>query len=267
MENHAQTNKNMMRTAVCFLLLAVGVCAGQVAAQKVPADTVWKKHSKDSLSYELYAGEAFRIPAQEFYMTFEVGATSWTGALPADFAIKPFNSGFYALAWHSRWRLGGEDSHHMFSLGVEAAWYNHVFEKDLHLEVQNETLTMQPLGLPLKRSKFTMFQGSLPFSYQWHGIDSDNNRRGWTVVLGGFVGYGLADYTKVVYEDANGYKRKEKRTGEYFTEPFRYGVTAALGKGDWLLFARYHLQPVFEANHGAPEVQTLVLGLRLQAQR
>lgn len=267
MGNRTQTNKNMLRTVVYFLLFAGCFFAGQATAQKVPADTIWRKHSKDSVSYELYAGEAFRIPKQEFYVTFEVGATSWIGSLPDDFVIKPFNSGFYALGWHSRWRLGGEDAHHMFSLGIETAWYNHVFEKDLRMEVQNETLVMQSLGLPLKRSKFTTFQGSVPFSYQWHGIDRDNNRRGWTVSVGGFVGYGLADYTKVVYEDTNGYKRKEKRTGEYFTEAFRYGLTAAFGKGDWQLFARYHLQPVFEGGHGAPEVQTLIVGFRLLGQR
>jgi hypothetical protein len=255
----------MLKNAWAVCLFISTLCGGHVAAQKVPADTIWRKYSKDSVVCEFYAGEPFRIPKQEFYLTFDIGAIAWIGAsLPADFSIKPLNSGFYALGCHSRWRLGGEEAHHMVSLGIEAAWYNHVFEKDLRMEVQNETLLMQPLGLPLKRSKFTMFQGSLPFSYQWHGIDKNNNRRGWNFSVGGFVGYGLADYTKVVYEDTNGYKRKEKRTGEYFTKALRYGVAASFGKGDWQLFARYHLQPVFEAGHGAPEAQTFVVGLRLQ---
>ena len=82
-------------------------------------------------------------------------------------------------------------------------------------------------------------------------------------ISGGLVlGYNIGSKSKLVYIN-NGLKTKEKVSGNYHINPFKYSLTARLGFGkNYAIYGIYDLNSLFAKNKG-PELYSYALGLSL----
>jgi hypothetical protein len=92
---------------------------------------------------------------------------------------------------------------------------------------------------------------------------SSTKKRGFIFGIGGFAGYRINSWTKQAYFD-DGNKSKNKDRDGFYLNDFRYGLMAVIGVEDMVtLFVKYDLNPLFEANRGPADLNTLSFGIRL----
>jgi hypothetical protein len=78
--------------------------------------------------------------------------------------------------------------------------------------------------------------------------------------VGPYVGYRIGSKTKLVYEDADGDKQKEKDRDSYHLNNLRYGIRVQLGFNSTDFFINYDLNELFVENKG-PKVNAVSFGL------
>jgi len=87
-----------------------------------------------------------------------------------------------------------------------------------------------------------------------------NEKRAFHLSGGLILGYHIGSRSKLIYME-NNLKTKEKVSGNYHINPFKYSVTARVGFGkNYSLFAIYDLNPLFAKNKG-PELYSYSFGL------
>lgn len=262
----------MQAKQILTSLLAIGLgfllCLSDAGAQQLSADTVWYRWMRDSVTYELYAGETFYLPRSERYAMLSVGLHTWLGSYDESFRNNLLRSGFYAIGLNQRWHLGGMHKGLALSLGLEAAWYHYVFDTSwLYMQAQAGVVNMQMAYQSLKRSQFSMLQLGLPLWWQWQTVDTRRNRRGFHAGVGVLLAYGLSSYTRLLYTDDQGFRQRVRSRGDYYASAWRYALMLEVGWSDLAMFLRYHLNEVFQSDKSAPRVQQIAVGLSLFLQQ
>ena len=118
-------------------------------------------------------------------------------------------------------------------------------------------------GFPLMvdKSKLSTTYATVPILLEWHSSSSQS--RGVVISTGVIGGVKLGSNTKINYKyKENGDINKDKRRDDYNLSPFRYGVTARIGVGDWLIYGNYYLTSLFEKDKG-PELYPFSIGIAL----
>ncbi|MEE4197714.1 MAG: outer membrane beta-barrel protein [Bacteroidales bacterium] len=145
-------------------------------------------------------------------------------------------------------------------LGLEFNYYRfdreNSIQKDLNGVIINQDL---PDTWNIEKSKFSTTYATLPILLEVH--TSSSSHKGIVFAAGVIGGAKLGSNTKVVYKE-DGDKKKDKVRNDYNLNPFRYGITARLGVGDWLVYGTYYLTPLFEKDKG-PELYPISVGLAL----
>lgn len=145
-------------------------------------------------------------------------------------------------------------------LGLEFNFYrfdsDNSIQKDADGVIINQDL---PATWNVEKSKFTTTYATLPILFELHS--SSSQHKGIVFAAGVVGGAKLGSNTKVVYKE-DGDKKKDRVRNDYSLNPFRYGVTARLGVGDWLVYGTYYLTPLFEDGKG-PELYPFSVGLAL----
>jgi len=145
-------------------------------------------------------------------------------------------------------------------LGLEFNFYrfdrDNSIQKDLDGVIINQEL---PISWNIEKSKFSTTYATVPILLEVH--TSGSQHKGMVFAAGIIGGAKLGSNTKIVYKE-NGDKKKDKVRNDYNLNPFRYGVTARFGVGDWLVYGTYYLTPLFEKNKG-PELYPISVGLAL----
>jgi hypothetical protein len=145
-------------------------------------------------------------------------------------------------------------------LGLEFNFYrfdsDNSIQKDVDGVIINQDL---PETWNVEKSKFSTTYATLPILFEVH-TSSDQNR-GMVFAAGVIGGAKLGSNTKVVYKES-GDKKKDKVRNDYSLNPFRYGITARLGVGDWLVYGTYYVTMLFEKGKG-PELYPISVGLAL----
>ncbi len=108
-------------------------------------------------------------------------------------------------------------------------------------------------------SKLSTTYATLPILLEVHSSSSQHN--GVIFSAGVIGGVKLGSNTKIVYKES-GNKNKERIRDDYNLSPFRYGVHARLGVGDWMIYGTYYFTSMFESNKG-PELYPLSIGFAL----
>ena len=111
----------------------------------------------------------------------------------------------------------------------------------------------------IEKSKLTTTYATVPLLLEIHS--SSYNHSGVVFAAGAIGGLKLGSHTKVVYKNS-GDKNKDKEKDDFNLSPFRYGVTARIGVGDWLLYGTYYFTPLFEKDKG-PELYPISIGFAL----
>ncbi|MDX1628637.1 MAG: hypothetical protein R3345_08050, partial [Fulvivirga sp.] len=94
------------------------------------------------------------------------------------------------------------------------------------------------------------------FWNDWYDNDSDNN--GFRIGLGGYIGYKIDSYTKVVTD--NGDRDKSRNHENFHLENFRYGARLQLGYRGTDLFFNYDMNELFQEGRG-PSLNAFSFGI------
>jgi len=145
-------------------------------------------------------------------------------------------------------------------LGLEFNFYRFDRDNSIQKDVDGVIINQElPITWNIEKSKFSTTYATLPILLEVH--TSASQHKGMVFAAGIIGGAKLGSNTKIVYKE-NGDKKKDKVRNDYNLNPFRYGVTARFGVGDWLVYGTYYLTPLFEKNKG-PELYPISVGLAL----
>jgi hypothetical protein len=82
-----------------------------------------------------------------------------------------------------------------------------------------------------------------------YSSNPEDPARSFKASIGARIGYLYDAFTKVKYRE-EGEVRKLKNKQDYNLNPFRYGVTARVGVGNFSIFGYYNLTPLFREGKG-----------------
>lgn len=149
-------------------------------------------------------------------------------------------------------------------LGIE--WNYYRFDNDNSVQENPTTGIIEPIDLSvtqpswsIEKSKLSTTYATIPLLLEIHSSSSQSN--GIVFSAGAIGGVKLGSNTKVVYKE-NGDKNKDKTKDDFNLAPFRYGVHARIGVGDWLIYGTYYFTSIFEKDKG-PELYPISVGFAL----
>ena len=145
-------------------------------------------------------------------------------------------------------------------LGLE--WNYYRFDNDNSIEEDADGIIVERVLDPnwnVEKSKLSTTYATIPLLLEIHS--SSYSHSGVVFSAGVIGGLKLGSNTKVVYKEDSD-KNKDKTKDDFNLSPFRYGVHARLGVGDWMIYGTYYLTPMFESNKG-PELYPISVGFAL----
>jgi len=209
-------------------------------------------------SRNYYSGRFFSRTDFAIYL----GLNSYTGQ--ADISpdnlseLRVWPSRYVALSFRGNATLANtKRTHLVLSYGPEFAWHNFMLINSHTLQYENGQALFTESSKPLSKSKFVVPHVNFPVLLNI-GLKKERFRLG----VGGYVGYRIGGYTKVVYKDS---KSKEKYNESLGLNDLKYGLTAEIGhKNGAALFFRYDLSELFRSNQAIPkDMQAFSFGVRL----
>lgn len=145
-------------------------------------------------------------------------------------------------------------------LGLE--WNYYRFDNDNSIEKDASGIIAERVLDPnwnVEKSKLSTTYATIPLLLEIHS--SSYSHGGITFSAGVIGGLKLGSNTKIIYKE-NGDKNDDKTKDDFNLAPFRYGVHARLGVGDWMIYGTYYFTPMFESDKG-PELYPISVGFAL----
>ncbi|MFC2103825.1 outer membrane beta-barrel protein [Bacteroidota bacterium] len=149
-------------------------------------------------------------------------------------------------------------------LGIE--WNFYRFDNDNSVQENTTTGIIEEVDLSIvqptwniEKSKLSTTYATIPLLLEIHS--SLYSHSGVVFSAGAIGGVKLGSNTKIVYKE-NGDKNKDKTKDDFNLSPFRYGVHARIGVGDWMIYGTYYFTPLFEKDKG-PELYPISVGFAL----
>ena len=191
-----------------------------------------------------------------------LGLNSYTGQADvspdnlSDLRVWP--SRYVALSFRGNATLANSRKTHLvLSYGPEFAWHNFMLMNSHTLQYENGQARFAESSKPTSKSKFVVPHINLPVL-----LNIGLKKEGFHLGVGGYVGYRIGGYTKIVYKDN---KNKEKYNESLGLNDLKYGLTAELGhRNGGTLFFRYDLSELFRSSQvNAQDMQAFSFGIRL----
>ncbi|MFD1063066.1 hypothetical protein ACFQ1Q_07390 [Winogradskyella litorisediminis] len=185
-----------------------------------------------------------------------------------DSPYKLGGSGFVELGWVWETRLLKESNFARLNYGFSFQW-NKLDIKNNQFFVENgDQTTLQTFPTNVRSAKFRVTNLVLPVHLEFGPStkrEYSNRVRyfedgKFKIGLGGYGGVRLGSMQKLVYEDADGDRVKDKQKRNFNASNFVYGLSGYIGIGDWALYAKYDLNPLFKDQ--AFDQNNISLGLR-----
>ncbi|MFP4091428.1 MAG: outer membrane beta-barrel protein [Cyclobacteriaceae bacterium] len=105
------------------------------------------------------------------------------------------------------------------------------------------------------KSKLSVHYINIPLEFRFF---AQEDNRGFTAGLGGFVGRRMLSYTKIKFDE----DKVDKYKRDFNLNPWRYGVHARVGFRGIMLTGQYAVSPLFMEDEG-PEGNVLTVGLTI----
>lgn len=176
----------------------------------------------------------------------------------APYGLRPLGSRYIAVGNEFRTRIGGRKSPLYLKYGLEFSANNFMFNQDVQIQRGAEAVEFADDTRDLRKSKLTVWYVSVPVMPMLNFGPRDNAK--FRIGVGGYVGYRIHSYSKIMYFD-DGNKRKEHERDNFYLNNVRYGLVGQVGIGDINLFVKYDLNPLFVEGRG-PELNALSFGVR-----
>ncbi|WP_338768702.1 outer membrane beta-barrel protein [Bernardetia sp. ABR2-2B] len=182
------------------------------------------------------------------------------------YELRSWGSRYFAFGTMFKTQVGGKKSPLLLQYGLEASWNNFMFTGDNYALETRSGVEFPEYETSLDKSKLTAAYINLPLMV--HLDFAENNRKGLKLAFGGYAGYRVGSYTKIVYHDG-GDRQKDKEHSNFRLNDWRYGVRAELGIGEdkfdsgLRLFFNYDVNTLFTENSNLPKLNAFSFGIRL----
>lgn len=182
------------------------------------------------------------------------------------YELRSWGSRYFAFGSTFKTQIGGKKSPLLLQYGLEASWNNFMFSGDNYaLETENG-VNFPEYEKSLDKSKLTAAYVNVPLMV--HLDFAQNDKVGLKLAFGGYAGYRVGSYTKIVYHE-NGDRQKDKEHSNFRLNDWRYGLRAEIGIGEdkfdsgVRLFFNYDINTLFTENSDLPKLNAFSFGVRL----
>jgi len=232
---------------------------------------------QEKSEYKTYKRKAFST----FHnINFDIGTNNYVndGKFPDEtnelYSVKPFGSWYVGISSTYKTYIAGPV---YLEWGASVSWYNFKFENTAtRLQDTPDGVTfleaMDP-DIAFEKSKLTVAYVNasvvpmLDFGKQkhrdtkfWRDMWNNHDSRGFRIGFGGYVGYKIDSYTKVVID--NGDNKKQRNHDNFHLENFRYGARVQMGYRGTDIFFNYDLNELFVEDKG-PKLNAFSFGIIL----
>ncbi|GAA4427388.1 hypothetical protein GCM10023188_10370 [Pontibacter saemangeumensis] len=187
--------------------------------------------------------------ATRFGFDVDLGLNAFTGDANNIVDLKPGGSRYASLNWRVKSQIGGRKSPFHLVSGLEFAFNNYMFDDNVIVEEEGNTTVFREVEeVNFEKSKLTHSSINLPLMATLE-FKRENDKDGFTIGAGPFIGYRLGSHTKQKYE-LDGSTEKDKTRDSFNLSDFQYGIEGVVGYGDLNLFAKYNMNDLFKENRG-----------------
>lgn len=178
-----------------------------------------------------------------------------------NYDLRPLGSRYISINTHIEPRIGGPTSPLHLRSGLELAFNNYMFDKNVSLtENDGQTIFYNETERVFQKSKLATSSINVPLMVMLKFRNS-RGKNAFSIGAGGFVGHRLGSHTKVKYPEG-GRNNKDKERSNFNLNDVQYGTNLLVGVGSLQLFAKYNANPLFRDNRG-PEANALSFGLTI----
>ena len=177
-------------------------------------------------------------------------------------------SGFIELGWNWQTRLAKNSNFARIKYGFSLQWNKLNLKEDQFFVQNGDVTSIEKSAVELKKSEFRTTNLVFPVYFEfgpYKKVEKKDriryhSRNHFKFGIGGFGGIRLQTQQKLKYKE-DGDRVKQKIRRNYNTSPFVYGVGAYVGVGDFALYAKYDLNPLFK-NQDVKQ-NNISLGIRM----
>ncbi|MCU0436275.1 MAG: PorT family protein [Raineya sp.] len=177
------------------------------------------------------------------------------------YRLQSANSAYVGVGKMWYFRIGNEKSPVWVRTGIMADWYNFRFvpQNYMTLDSTGSNITFsnynQDFGRRLTKSKLVVPYIQIPLMVKFSVPVSDKVKL--KAGIGGYVAIRTGGRTKL-----NIGEEKIREKDSYYLNTWRYGLEGNIGINDFILFAKYDLNPLFAEGRG-PKLNPISFGIRL----
>jgi hypothetical protein len=206
------------------------------------------------------------------FLRLDVGLNALVNQKPYFNATNNRNETVELRTWGSRYvnfglnysqRLGGKHTPLRLNFGPELAIYSYMLEgnnKWALVDGRTEVIKETNASHQFDRTKLSVTTLNLPVMFEL-GLKNKRGKTAFHLGAGGFVGLRTGSHTRTTYT-FEGKDYDDRDEGRYNLETVQYGVQGLIGYRALSLFAKYHMNNLFEAGKG-PEAQAISFGLQI----
>jgi hypothetical protein len=173
------------------------------------------------------------------------------------------------------YRLTDSTPRTFLKTGIELNYTNLRQDKNLVLSKNNDITSLVKADKELEESRLRMVSIEIPIYYviDFSQPISKKNKAGdeytyhpthksWRSGLGGFIGINTNVSQRTGYMQDNA-EHSIRENSAFNTSNFVYGLNAFVGYNNFSIYAKYHLNPLFQSPNAVQNVWTLGLGIGL----
>jgi len=184
-----------------------------------------------------------------------------------DSPYKIGGSGFVEVGKNWTTRLLKNSNFVRVNYGLSLQWNKLSIKDNMYFVDNGDQTNLEKFPLALKKSKFRTTSLVVPLHFEFGPSKFEryddriryNTRDQFKIGLGGFAGVNLSTQQKLKYKE-DGVRQKDKFKDDYNTPNFVFGLSGYVGVGDFSVYAKYNLNPLFKDQ--AIEQHNMSLGLR-----
>ena len=200
---------------------------------------------------------------------FDFGTNNWlqNNQLPdetgAAYAVRPWGSWYFAINSVQKTKIAGPL---YLNWGLGVSWYNFRFS-DADIRMEKEVATKEITFKPETDTEINSIKSKLTVPYLNANfvpkLNFGKSGDGFRIGVGGYAGYRIGGYTKIVYEQGND-KQKDKDRDSFYMNSWRYGARVELGWRDFDMFINYDINTIFaDNNNTTPKLNAFSIGISI----
>ncbi|MCA6363890.1 MAG: outer membrane beta-barrel protein [Bacteroidetes bacterium] len=161
--------------------------------------------------------------------------------------------------WQHNFHIYRNNVNLVTGFGME--WNSYAFRNNASLIADTNRVAATIETRDYTKNKLKMFYVNVPLMLEFN-TNNNNHHRSFHVAAGGLFSYNVFENRLKQEYEMDGQTQERKVKDDFNINPFRYGLTARIGYGEYTLFANYALSEVFRDNAG-PSLNHYSIGLHI----